>query len=150
MTLHLAPVPAARPKMGRGRTYYPANYSRFKAAAAHVVRAEAMRVGINRPYCGPLRVAVVLYAERPKTTKLPMPKPDVDNYAKAVLDCCNGTIWDDDWQILDLYVAKQWADPGQPGYIELFLTKAENTDVRLPSWVEGAASTSPLPTVRKF
>lgn len=39
---------------------------------------------------------------------------DIDNLSKAVLDACNGLIWQDDRQIIDLHVQKMVTDI-QPG-----------------------------------
>lgn len=40
----------------------------------------------------------------------PVTKPDVDNYAKAVLDALNGIIFKDDNQIVKLTVSKQYSE----------------------------------------
>jgi Holliday junction resolvase RusA-like endonuclease len=37
-------------------------------------------------------------------------RPDVDNYAKAVLDACNGVLYLDDSQIADLHASKKYSD----------------------------------------
>jgi Holliday junction resolvase RusA-like endonuclease len=62
------------------------------------------------PFEGAVAVYLVVSATRPKTTKLPHPKPDVDNYAKAVLDALtqDGRFWSDDSQVRFLSVEKAW------------------------------------------
>lgn len=40
----------------------------------------------------------------------PTTRPDVDNYAKAVLDALNTIVWRDDSQVIDLYVSKFYDD----------------------------------------
>jgi len=40
----------------------------------------------------------------------PMTKPDVDNYAKGILDGLNNVIWKDDNQIVDLHVSKWYSE----------------------------------------
>ena len=40
---------------------------------------------------------------------LPTTKPDIDNVVKAVLDGCNGVIWWDDVQVVDLRVRKRYS-----------------------------------------
>lgn len=39
-------------------------------------------------------------------TLRPITKPDVDNYAKGIKDACNGIIWNDDSQVVELTVRK--------------------------------------------
>ena len=44
---------------------------------------------------------------------LPATKPDVDNVVKAIFDGCNGVLWRDDVQCVDLLVSKRYsARPG--------------------------------------
>lgn len=39
----------------------------------------------------------------------PMVKPDLDNVAKAILDACNGIVWADDKQVVELRITKRYA-----------------------------------------
>jgi len=41
-----------------------------------------------------------------------IPRQDVDNVAKAVLDALNGVAWVDDTQVERLLVVKSWSDEG--------------------------------------
>jgi len=62
---------------------------------------------------------VAVLVEKARTSKLLHPTPDVDNYAKGVLDAitASGIFWVDDKQIVDLRIVKQWTDEGaSPGY----------------------------------
>ena len=99
--------------MSRGRVYYAKTYNRFRTAAKQELPAAVMAAGWGAPMRGPLVVAVTVSAPRPKSTVLDFPKPDVDNYAKAVLDSCNGWLWDDDEQIVELKISKRWANVGR-------------------------------------
>jgi Holliday junction resolvase RusA-like endonuclease len=36
-------------------------------------------------------------------------KPDVDNFAKAIMDSLNGIVYDDDVQVIELKVSKRWS-----------------------------------------
>ena len=56
-----------------------------------------------------LDVKLYLFIEKPKTSKLLYPRPDVDNYAKSILDLLNGKLWKDDQQVIQLLVNKQWS-----------------------------------------
>lgn len=89
--------------------YSPKEYKDWQAGAAKALKSvEAPET----PFEGPVVVFLQVVAARPKTTKLPHPKPDVDNYAKAVLDALtqDGRFWSDDSQVQTLTVTKAWAD----------------------------------------
>lgn len=118
--LGLDPVPCPRPRLTRtGRVYYPAKYNAFKAEAARLLPGALFDAGIHAPLEGQLVVLLVLRCTRPKTTKLPAPKPDIDNYVKSVLDACNGLAFIDDTQVQVLAAMKEWADPGETGEVLL-------------------------------
>lgn len=123
LTLDVEPCSASRPRVTRaGHAYYAKPYQRFKAAAkAEIIKAMG-RVSALRSHMlvtTPMQVEITIVATQPKCTKLPMPKPDVDNYAKAVLDAATGIVWKDDWLVSLLKVSKHWAEPGQKGFIRL-------------------------------
>lgn len=92
--------------------YSPKEYKDWqKQAASLLSKVEAPAA----PFEGPLEVEVLIFAERPKTTKLPHPKPDIDNYVKAVLDAItvDGRFWSDDTQVAHLVATKSWHESGQ-------------------------------------
>lgn len=107
-------MPAPRPRFvvrGKfGSAYMPKEYTDWKDRAVECVR------GVNdipsEPFDGPVTVDLRVLAPRPKTTKLTHPSPDVDNYAKAVLDAITQSErwWADDKQVVRLDVSKAWAD----------------------------------------
>lgn len=103
------PRPRARVLPGRGIAvfYSPKEYQEWQKAAA-----EALAQVAAFPVEGPCGVSIVCSAARPKTTKLPYPKPDVDNYAKGVLDAItkDGRFWADDSQVQTLSVTKRWTE----------------------------------------
>ena len=43
---------------------------------------------------------------------MPSVKPDIDNYAKLVIDAMNGKVFYDDGQITTLIVKKRWSRNG--------------------------------------
>jgi Holliday junction resolvase RusA-like endonuclease len=49
-----------------------------------------------------------------KTSKLTQPRGDLDNYIKALWDSCNGVVWGDDRQIIEVHATKEF---GESGYI---------------------------------
>lgn len=119
------PMPAPRPRarairLKGGNTiitmYNPKEYMQWKAALANALRLIA-------PATSPLTTPLRLYAEfvctRPKTSKLSAPKPDVDNYAKGLMDALTDAgWWEDDTQVQHLAVLKRWAPAGTPGFIQ--------------------------------
>lgn len=109
------PVPCPRPQVTRmGHAYYPKAYSDWR-----VMAKEAMEFsGDPMPLDQPMTVAIEVRADRPRTSKLAMPRGDVDNYAKSILDLLTKVrTWLDDSQVGTLVVRKRWAIPGYPaGY----------------------------------
>lgn len=92
--------------------YHPKEYTDWQAEAAAAV-ADVMSVFPDGtfPIEGPATVGLIITVARPKTTKLPHPKPDVDNYAKPVLDAMTKAgVFRDDSQVAMLAVLKKWGD----------------------------------------
>ena len=51
----------------------------------------------HQPYEEPVEVSIICAVERPQTTKLPHPRPDADNYGKALMDAMTQAgVWKDD------------------------------------------------------
>lgn len=101
--------------------YSPKEYSEWQKAAAAALKAVPAF-----PVEGPCSVTIVCCAARPKTTKLPAPKSDVDNYAKGVLDAItkDGRFWSDDTQVISLLVTKAWASGDEPPAIYVTIEKS--------------------------
>jgi len=117
LRLDLDPVPASRPRfVKRGnwtRTYYAGRYKDFLQEDGPVALDAALHGEPRRsslPFTGPVAVFVEFHCRRPKSTKLDAPKPDIDNYLKAVLDLCQPTVLKDDAQVQKVYAFKQWAE----------------------------------------
>ena len=115
----ISPVAASRPRLSKGRggrshAYYTGPYKRFKEEARTTVD---FVLGNDLPLLeGPLNIKLRMVVKKPKTTKFTHPKWDIDNGAKACLDCLNGKLWGDDSQIVSLCVTKEWALTGEEGY----------------------------------
>lgn len=108
------PVAASRPRVSKFGAYFTGPYKKFRSAAAIVINRI---LGRNfTPMSGKLAVDIKCFVTRPKSTKLEYPRADVDNYSKAILDSLNGKLWDDDSQIIALFISKEWATPGEEGY----------------------------------
>ena len=102
---------------GRPRMYTPAKtvaWEKLVAEAAH----NAMGNVLPSPH--PWSVRIVIFAPIPASwsrkrkeaaargDEVPG-KPDLDNVAKAVLDACNGVLYDDDKQVCRLRVEKAYS-----------------------------------------
>jgi Holliday junction resolvase RusA-like endonuclease len=102
----ISPVAASRPRVSKWGTYFTGTYKQFRADAKPVV---LNAIGGWKPTDKQLKVILELYPTRPKTSKLKYPRPDIDNYIKSIFDLCNGIIWNDDVQIIEVKATKQWA-----------------------------------------
>lgn len=74
---------------------------------------EMLRTLKIEPFDGPVSVDLTFLCTRPPTSKLHHPKPDIDNYAKTILDAITkaANIWTDDTQVVHLSAQKRWAAP---------------------------------------
>jgi Holliday junction resolvase RusA-like endonuclease len=87
----------------------------------HYARMVASLHKPNKPLTGALEVSITVYRPIPKSFSkkksaeaergliVPTSKPDASNYAKLIEDACNGIIWRDDSQIVDLIVKKRFS-----------------------------------------
>ena len=122
----ISPVAASRPRLSKGRggrphAYYAGPYKRFIQEASQAVD---FVLGNDLPLIeGMLEVSLRMVVKKPKTTKFSHPKWDIDNGAKACLDCLNKKLWVDDSQIVALNVTKEWAEPGENGYFVIRIHK---------------------------
>jgi len=117
------PVPQPRARVstvgGFGRAYVPQTH------AVHAYRkavAQAARAAGCEPHGGPVNVVIDFVFARPKShlrkTGLRagapvLPRADLDNCAKGVLDSLNGVAWDDDSQVSRLVLEKTYGTEGR-------------------------------------
>lgn len=111
------PVAKGRPRLGRGYTY-----TDDKTRVAETALAWRFKDACDEPLEGPLIVLLAFSFEPPERwrkaqkqavadgARPPHPiKPDLDNLTKLVLDAGNGTLWNDDAQIVSLAAHKSYA-----------------------------------------
>lgn len=113
------PVPQPRPRVttrgGHGHAYTPAahaihGYRQAVAVAAKAAGCEphdqAVSVVIDLVFGRP--ASHLRLSGEPKASAPTLPRPDVDNTAKAILDALNGIAWADDSQVSRLVVEKSY------------------------------------------
>ena len=117
------PVAKGRPRFsGKGgfvKTYTPKKTSDWESLVReHAVKAMGSSEPLDRAVALSVRFWLPIPAswskkltEAAKTGAIKhLKKPDVDNFAKAVMDACNGVLYVDDSQVVDLHVSKAYSD----------------------------------------
>lgn len=112
------PVPQPRPRVstrgGFARAYVPAQHPVHAYRDAIAAAARAAGAGVHGE---PVSVVIDFVWERPKSHMRKsgvkpdapvLPRPDLDNTTKAVLDSLNGVAWEDDSQVQRLVVEKSY------------------------------------------
>jgi Holliday junction resolvase RusA-like endonuclease len=89
----------------------PSDYVKWKTEAAKFFAASDISIGEQ-----PVAISILFVAPRPKTTKHPFLKADIDNCVKSVMDAVTdaATVWADDWQVADLSAKKRWSSEYRP------------------------------------
>lgn len=113
-------MPCPRPRVAvRGRfphAYYPAAYKQWQKAFVKALGPVGFR------FEAPVSLWVEFGVHRPRTSKLVVPKPDIDNYLKALLDGLTAAgVWKDDTQVSRVRASKLFVTG--PGYIDLRLAE---------------------------
>lgn len=107
----MPPVPASRPRVTRWGVYYTKTYTTWREMAERATPRGELNLSADVP----LLVVIESVVLKPRTSKLKRPKGDVDNYAKAPMDCITQAegYWYDDEQIIHLLSSKRFANPGE-------------------------------------
>lgn len=111
------PVPASRARVPRfGKPYYTGKYAKWRPIAIGALRSMCP----DEPISCPVFVRAEFIVEKPKTSKLSIPKGDLDNYLKALFDALNSSgIWVDDKQVVKAVCKKEFGHPGRT-FVEIF------------------------------
>jgi len=117
----ISPVAASRPRVSRRGAYFTGPYKYFRQDMRKLV-PEVIGKSFE-PIETPVSVELDLFVKRPKETKLGCPKPDIDNYIKAIFDSMNEYLWYDDTLVQEVYARKRWAPKSEAGYFVLDLKK---------------------------
>lgn len=105
-SIHMVPVPKARPRLSRYGVYTPKKTKDFEQE--FLLRAGAYCP--TQPMHGALQLSIRFIMPSPKKCKhaFPVSRPDLDNLAKAVMDAMNGRFYVDDSQIVKLILEKNY------------------------------------------
>jgi len=113
------PLAEKRPRVGRyGNVYSPSGPAR-KAFAEEMKSILSSRGGELLPFVGAVAVKLLFTFSLPtsaagagaaKVEQGHICKPDVDNLIKFALDACNGVLYGDDKQVVEIYAKKVYGD----------------------------------------
>lgn len=133
--LDVEPVPQGRPRikvLRKGGIFAedPEKSKKFKELCADLARVN-MHNGRMVKFGPkiPLEAAFTFYLPRPirleKGRTLPVVRPDLDNYVKAIKDALNEVCYHDDSQIVDLVAQKRYVEPGHAAGIGVEIKRRE-------------------------
>jgi Holliday junction resolvase RusA-like endonuclease len=88
------------------------------------VRAAIQQRAAGVYFTGPVSVRIAFYLPRPKSLPKRVQdhtkKPDIDKLARGSLDAMKGVLWNDDAQVIELHVTKQYCHEQPQAAIEVF------------------------------
>ena len=100
-------------RAGRIMHYTPDATMAYEAVVAKTARTA---MGPSAPIAGPVVLSIAVtcaippsWSKKRQAEALGRPKTsrcDIDNYAKALLDGCNGIVWNDDAQVWNMHCTK--------------------------------------------
>lgn len=98
----------AKPSLFYSTYYENGPYKTFRDTAPQAIAEAAKDIDT---IWEPLDLVLTVRSKRPKSTTLPFPKGDVDNFSKSILDACTQAhFWVDDWQVRELTLIKEWGE----------------------------------------
>ncbi len=109
---------------GSARAFMPRKGGRFPTVTSDNPKLKGWRKDVARA-CprprelmkGPVRLMVAFYLPRPKALRArPTPhtkKPDVDKLARGICDALTQVVWEDDSQVAQMKVTKEYAGVGE-------------------------------------
>lgn len=115
------PAPASRPKVNKfGVTYAKSHLAYVRAATPFVV----VETDLTYYPTQPLTVTMAFVCTKAKTSRLLIPRYDIDNLVKLPLDIMtkSGNFWKDDVQIAELYANKRFALPDEQAGVTITYT----------------------------
>jgi len=124
--IYVEPTAKGRPRStiigGHVHTYTPQKTRTAEAMIQAMIRTQVKELGTfetGQPLC----LEATFYRQRPKhlpkRVTMPVSRPDVENYAKTLLDALNKFVFPDDSQITTLLVRKRFVETDGVPRIEL-------------------------------
>ena len=114
LVLPMEPAGKGRARSSRSGHHYTPGKTR---ALEKLVQDAADKAwGDKPPMTGALRLVFVGYCKKTKASRTkygkewPTKKPDLSNIVKLVEDALNSVVYDDDAQIVQEFIFKEWAD----------------------------------------
>lgn len=105
-----APVPKQSFRVSGKGGYRSPRVSAWQDEVGYYARMAAQGYA---PFSGPLRVEMRFHLSHRR-------RVDLDNLSKAVLDACNGVIYEDDKQVVELHLYKQ-VQPGGKSCVQVII-----------------------------
>jgi Holliday junction resolvase RusA-like endonuclease len=113
VTIAGTPVPASRPRVSRWGTYYTKPYKEWMQAAEKQLGKQPKKYTVKDP----CHATIWVRCKKAKTSKLQIPRGDIDNFAKAALDALvKARILEDDNLVVYLFVEKSF---GSEPYVHI-------------------------------
>lgn len=120
LNIPIAPVAASRPRVTRtGHAYDTKKYSKFKRDVKYWLNfnykeelIEHKPIMIDYAFYRPIQSSISKkeHDRRKNNVVLPIVKPDLDNYIKAMQDCLTGHVIGDDNMVVDIHARKFYSD----------------------------------------
>ena len=113
------PVPKARARTVRDKRGNTHTFTPERTVAAEDTIGDYYRATYpgRKPWPAGVALAVWVFVvlprpkSAPKGRVYPVVRPDVDNFCKTVLDACNGLVWADDCQVIEVSGRKAYGSP---------------------------------------
>lgn len=121
-SIDLLPVPKARPRFTHsGGCYTPKSTAVYEKIVYDIAEFSGVKPAPKgTPVFLELQFFLPYPSSMPKNRRAfaePAVRPDLDNYAKCVLDGLNGIGWVDDAQVVQISARKRYADAAQVNVI---------------------------------
>ena len=104
----IAPCGKARARATKNRHYTPLETKAAQRTIANVARREMRLRGLEKLDCPVSLYVVACFKNHEKLHEYAMCKPDWDNIGKLVSDALNDVAWNDDCQVVDANILKQY------------------------------------------